>query len=292
MDRKDKILGCIFGGAIGDAFGNAYENQVAPLDFSRQKKLQFTDDTQLTLATCEAIVATNGVVDPEKIAATFAQWHQQKRITGIGASTLKALAELTHGGHWALVGRKGERAAGNGAAMRIAPLAFFLNPQNFSDRQIIRDVSRITHHNDEAYAGALAVITAIRAALEPIENSQQNLLAKICNVLPDTNVRDRLTQMRGLQSSIGEIAENFGASGFVVESVPFAIYAAQQVFQLGFEQMIREVVLAGGDTDTNASIAGQIAGAMLGYENLPPTMVNQLPDLEFIAQTSHKISHL
>ena len=45
--------------------------------------------------------------------------------------------------------------------MRIAPLAFFLDPEDAGDRQLIRDVCRITHHNEEAYVGALAVVTAV-----------------------------------------------------------------------------------------------------------------------------------
>ena len=37
--------------------------------------------------------------------------------------------------------------------MRIAPLAFVLDAGDRSHRVIIRDVCRITHHNDEAYVG-------------------------------------------------------------------------------------------------------------------------------------------
>src|SRR5665213_3298616 len=85
-----------------------------------------TDDTQLTLATCEAIVA-HGRVDPECIAAEFAREFRAGMLTGLGASTYQALESLAAGGHWALVGRKGDQAAGNGAAMRIAPLAFCLD---------------------------------------------------------------------------------------------------------------------------------------------------------------------
>lgn len=54
-------------------------------------------------------------------------------------------------------------SAGNGAAMRIAPLAFHVDPALAQDRQVIRDVCRITHHNDEAYVGALAIVGAVRS---------------------------------------------------------------------------------------------------------------------------------
>jgi ADP-ribosyl-[dinitrogen reductase] hydrolase len=159
MNLSDRITGCILGGAIGDAFGTSYEGQQnRSLDFSFGAQ-KISDDTQLTLATCEAIIKSHGQVDPSVIANVFARWFSESRITGIGASTYKALTELSVGGHWALVGNKGERAAGNGSAMRIAPLAFCLDPANPEDRRTIRDVSRITHHNEEAYVGALALLS-------------------------------------------------------------------------------------------------------------------------------------
>jgi len=56
-----------------------------------------------------------------------------------------------------------------GQAFRVPslyePLAFLLEPARPVDRTVIRDVCRITHQNDEAYAGALAVVVAIRSVL-------------------------------------------------------------------------------------------------------------------------------
>src|SRR5262245_24326023 len=141
----DRARGCIIGGAIGDAMGGPFEGQPGPLRFRPHKDWAISDDSQLTLATCESIIET-GKVSPEHIANRFVQWFRARRITGMGSSTLKALRDLDTGLHWALAGARGEMSAGNGAAMRIAPLAFHLDPKVQQDRQIIRDVCRITHH--------------------------------------------------------------------------------------------------------------------------------------------------
>jgi ADP-ribosylglycohydrolase len=162
-----RARGCILGGAIGDALGGPFEGQPGPLQFVRHKNWEISDDTQLTLATCESIVEV-GKVSPEHIADRFVQWFRDRRITAMGASTLKALRDLDAGFHWALAGAKGDMSAGNGAAMRIAPLAFHLNPKLDSDRQTLRDVCRITHHNEEAYVGALALLTAIRSVASAV----------------------------------------------------------------------------------------------------------------------------
>ena len=262
----DAILGCLIGGAIGDAIGSAAEGSRVVSRFSEllRRPWSLTDDTQLTLATCEAITAAQ-TVDPETIAASTLRWYQRGQVTGIGSSTLKALCDLDAGVHWALAGRQGDRAAGNGAAMRIAPLAFMLDATLPESRRTIRDVCRITHHNDEAYAGALAVILEIQGL--PLSQ------------LPDTNVRDRILEYQALNDNIEIIdaARRFGSSGYIVESIPLAIFAARRVGKLSFAGILEQIIFAGGDTDTNASIAGQMIGARIGHSGLPLQLVELLP---------------
>lgn len=133
----DRIRGCLLGGAIGDAAGSAFEGRPPGRYDWRDAPWQLSDDTQLTLATCEAL--TEGPPDPQTIAEALLRWHRSRRFSGLGASTLKALRDLAAGAHWSLAGRGGERAAGNGVAMRIAPLAFCLDarkPESRADDEL------------------------------------------------------------------------------------------------------------------------------------------------------------
>jgi ADP-ribosylglycohydrolase len=288
----DRVSGCILGGAVGDAVGLPYEGCDSPVEAVELKGQQISDDTQLTLATCEAIIENEGIVDPSVIASRFASWHENRRISGIGASTYKALSELVAGGHWALVGRKGEYAAGNGAAMRSAPLAFCLNPKDNDARQMIREVSRITHHNEEAFIGALAVTVAVGAAWDGTWDGQSDLLSHIVESISDSKVRDRLAEMTQLEidTPLIDVARRFGCSGYVVESVPLALYGAQRVSLVGFEGLMRELISVGGDTDTIASIAGQVAGTFLGERGLPRHLVAQLQELDFIVSLANQFA--
>ena len=283
VDKSDRIIGCILGGAIGDAAGLPYEGKPSPIQVDLNGK-QVSDDTQLTLATCEAIIESNCVVDASIIASRFAAWHKRGDVHGMGASTYKALSGLFAGEHWALVGRKGEYAAGNGAAMRIAPLAFCLDPLSSEARRIIRDVSRITHHNEEAYVGALAVTIAIQAACEQRWTGDSSLLRLVVEVIPDSKVRDRILAISEMSTveSVPEAGLRFGNSGYVVDSVPLALYAAQQISSLSFESIMKEVIHSGGDTDTIASISGQIVGTLVGYKALPTQLSSQLEKFSFI----------
>jgi len=291
MNLEDRVLGCIVGGAIGDARGGPYEGQPGPVIPQLDAACRLSDDTQLTLATCEA-VCEDGAVSPATIADRFVCWFRQGRITGMGASTLKALRDLAAGAHWALSGRKGERGAGNGAAMRVAPLAFLLDPDIPIQRTALRDISRITHHNDEAYVGALAVVGAVRAVIFDKWRPGDNLPLLVAEPLPHTMVRERLIAIGSLHpaTSVWEVGHQFGCSGFVAESVPLAIFAAGRIGRVGFEEVVREVITAGGDTDTIASMTGQIAGAWAGLHGIPQELVQQLPYREEILRIAHSFA--
>jgi len=282
MTKSERFEGCIIGGAIGDAYGSGYENQVKEKEGTiylygkpevREPKWRLTDDTQLTLATIEVIIE-NEKVKPELIASQFLKYYKQRKLRGIGSSTLKALQELSFGGHWSQVGRRGEYAAGNGAAMRIASLAFKEN-STYSE---IRDICIITHNNDEAYIGAKSVVIAIREILNGNWTGETNLIELIIEQIPDTRVRDRLIEINKIKSlkEIGQI----GNDGYVVNSVPLAIAAANKVQEIGIEEMYLQLIEIGGDTDTNCSIAGQIAGTLIGRKGIPEKLVNKLKELK------------
>ena len=99
---------------------------------------------------------------------------------------------------------------------------------------MIRDVCRITHHNDEAYAGALAVVIAIRSILAGDWAPDKTFLATVAESIPDSAVRDRAMELRSLRISPTEVASRFGASGWVVDTVLLALYEDQ--YQLGAAQ--------------------------------------------------------
>jgi ADP-ribosylglycohydrolase len=177
------------------------------------------------------------------------------------------MRDLVAGVHWALAGSRGEYSAGNGAAMRIAPLAFLLDPATPADRTVIRDVCRITHHHDEAYVGALAVVIAIRFILSGVWSHENSLLVAVAESVPDSAVRDRIKQFLPLTVPPSEVASQFGASGWVVDTVPLALYCAQFIAEQPLSVVLAQAIEVGGDTDTIASITGQIAGTAAG---VPP----------------------
>ncbi len=298
MTKQERLQGCIIAGAIGDAWGSAYENAQVKRDdatfyLTRPKTAEpnwiFTDDTQMTLVTLAALVE-NKKLTPDILSSHMVHYFKKGFFTGLGASTLKALQELVVGGHWSQVGRTGEYAAGNGAAMRIAPFAFW---ENYS-REEIRDFCRITHRNDEAYVGAVAVWLSIQEIINNNWTGNNSLIDLLIPQLPDTRVRDRLIELNSLDAmtTITDVAK-FGVSGYVVDSVPFSIFCASKVQELGLSKMFEEIIACGGDTDTNATIAGQIAGAFVGRHDIPASLMNKLETVrkyDWLMETIEKAS--
>lgn len=274
----NRLRGCLLGGALADALAFAHEGR-APGSPPPLRVGSISDDTQLTLATCEAVISAKGEVKPEVVAEHFVRWHRQHGFVGIGAATAKAVRELSVGGHWALVGRKGQMAAGNGAAIRVAPLAFALDLGTRRGRQVLRDVCRITHHSDEAYVGALAIALTVQEAAGEW-SGRAALLERLAAELPDTAVRDRLVDLADHEdATIADLAARFGSSGYVVESVPLAIHAFCSAAEGDYIDMVTQIVEAGGDCDSIASMAGQCFGALRGTRALPRDLLERLPSV-------------
>jgi ADP-ribosyl-[dinitrogen reductase] hydrolase len=109
--------------------------------------------------------------------------------------------------------------------------------------------------------------------------------------LPDSAVRDRVERLSGLQIPSSEIASRFGASDYVVDTVLLALYCAQFIGEDPLPAVLARVVSAGGDTDTIASITGQIAGTTVRTSDLPSDLFSGIQDSEAIFRIAHQFAN-
>lgn len=137
----------------------------------------------------------------------------------------------------------------------------------------------------------LRPILAIRVVLFGGWSQQEGFLQNVVKKLPDSSVRDRIEQL--LPPSIPEtdVAEMFGASGYVVDTVPLALYCAQNIASRSLESVLSSAIACGGDTDTIASIAGQVTGAFVGATAIDREQIARIEGSEEIVLIANRFAN-
>lgn len=299
---RDLFRGCLVWGAVGDAMGRPVESADAELVRNRYgpdgpheytpwhgwhsgPRGTITDDTQLTMVVAESLVAGAGAYDGDDFARRLVEWLPRGR--GVGKATRKAIERLTDGVPWT---ESGEDSAGNGAAMRAAPIGL-VHALDASPDALLADArafSAPTHAHPVGMAAAAALAAGVthlvRArmsgapAVDP--NALVSEMADAADRLAPEAVQerrhasrlwitlgDRLREAADLRPQTSDVFERFWSGAFVLESLPCALHAMLRSSDDPL-RVLRTAVSAGHDTDTIASMAGNLAGAWAGVTAL------------------------
>jgi poly(ADP-ribose) glycohydrolase ARH3 len=256
--------------------GSSPEAPPRPLDMvdARVGRGTYTDDTQMTIALAESLVA-RGRVDPEHLARAFLVVYDPRR--GYGAGTTEVFERWRAGEPVSSAAGRlfgGQGSLGNGAAMRIAPVAvrFCEDPE-----RLVEEAERsavVTHSHPLGVEAAVVQAVAIGAALRggaiiaaAMEAARTDELWRALN---------RVAEFRATPPAPREVAEALGNTSAGPQSVPAALYAATA--HGAFEEAVTFAVACGGDTDTIAAMAGAVSGAQLGADAIPARWLDALED--------------
>lgn len=170
--------------------------------------------------------------------------------------------------------RVGQGSLGNGAAMRIAPVAVrYVADPDLLVQEAVRSAA-LTHSHPLGIDAALVQAAAVAAAMrdeDPIAGARR---AAQTDVLRD--LLDRAAALGRERSTPVAVAESLGNSSSGHESVPAAVYAAS--VHESFEEAVTFAIACGGDTDTIGAMAGAVAGARLGASAIPARWLAELED--------------
>lgn len=301
--RKSHFLGSLLGLAVGDALGMPVEGMRASQirkTFGRVRDFmdapwrhlkagQWTDDTKMMLCHARSI-ARRGCVDPEDTAREFVDWFRSGDWRGIGNSTYESIKRLLAGVHASESGARGEFAAGNGVAMRIAPVALIDCDDLERLREDCQKVGIITHNNREAVAGATAVAYAVaRAARGDLDPAR--LIEETIGYIGDCEVSRKLLMARAFLEKGMEVEEalaRLGTGGYVVETVASAFFCFLRS-PGDFEETVTRAVEGGLDADTTGAVAGAISGAYNGLEAIPERWRQKVEAADVILELAERI---
>jgi ADP-ribosylglycohydrolase len=314
----DRFLGCLLGGAVGDALGAPFEglwSDAIPdeptllagfAELEGYPAGQFTDDTQLTLATVRSIVRVGGLSPLDVARSIAALWKHQEVIGPGGACTHAAWAFLRTG-DWTTCGAPAGQA-GNGTAMRTAALGllFLGRPERLPGAAA--DVSRITHHDPRSVAGGVAVARAAQLlAAGPADSPGPFCQAVAEAVAPFEPVFAEM--VAGLPALVEGAAEaavrTLAWSGmarpefkqpiitpFVIPTVLASLWCVLR-HPDSWPRAVATAIRLGGDVDTLGAIVGALAGARLGASAIPPHLretVQQAEQIQRLALRYHELA--
>lgn len=216
---------------------------------------QVTDDTEMSLALGRALLQA-GQWDRKGIADQFLAWMKSKPVD-IGSTCRRGIRDYMNKGQ--LETPYNEWDAGNGAAMRMAPVALFTLGDEAQMTRCTLEQAHLTHNHPLSDAACLAVGSMTQRAIFGCSRFDLHELTR--DLVADYG-SFRFNNYRG------------NASSYVVDTLQTVFH---YLFTTAtFEECLVGVVNQGGDADTTGAIAGMIAGAFYGLEQIPSRWVKKL----------------
>lgn len=272
MDRETATIGmaerataAYLGLAIGDALGATVEfmtpreiaaehgvhSRIRGGGWLRLKSGQVTDDTTMALALGRSILAHQRV-DARAVAEAFDAWMRAKPVD-IGNTVRRGIVSFRQSG--VPVRPESEHDAGNGAAMRVLPVALAsLGKAEETVRGLCRVQAHVTHNNPLSDAATECLALMVQDALAGHDKwaLQRRHVESLIARHPQFEYRQRRHENPG---------------GYVVETFQAVLQALMDTHN--FRDCLVDVVNRGGDADTTGAIAGMLAGALYGPQDLP-----------------------
>jgi ADP-ribosyl-[dinitrogen reductase] hydrolase len=273
-------LACLLGLALGDAVGCTVEfcqrgsfepvtNMVGGGKFELAKG-QWTDDTSMALCLASSLAECNGFNASDQMDR-YIKWFDEGYFSckpkgfGIGKQTARAIGRYIKSGD-PFAGLNEPNQAGNGALMRIAPVAMYYSNDPEKAVHFGIESTRTTHGADEALEASALFVSMLLKAFQG--KTKEDIL--------NTSVKTISPAIQSIcnQSYKLKHQDDIYSTGYVVHTLEAALWAFYHTNS--FEEAILKVVNLGDDADTCAAVCGQIAGAFYGYDGLPKHWLENL----------------
>jgi len=285
---EDRLRGILLGTALGDALGLPAEGMSARAiarRFGRMDRFRLlgstgfvSDDTEQAALIAEAIAR-----HPDDLELCVADFRRSlfgwfcRLPWGVGRATIRSCLKIG-----LRISPSGVRSAGNGAAMRAAIIGGFFADQPERRRAFGKALAEVTHRDSRAVEGALYVAELSAICSNHLVNSEYTSMFALFDQARKT-VRDRelgqaLDRARELalqEADLPEAAEECGTTGFVIHTLAFATFGFLRASDRP-DSALTDIIAAGGDTDSIASILGGWLGALHGESRLPLDLIDRI----------------
>lgn len=287
MKNYDNLKGGLYGLLIGDALGVPYEfhdaeeippykeiEMTPPAGFQRThvgvEAGTWSDDGAQALCLLDSIV-TCGNFCLKDFSDRLLAWYQEGKwavdgiVFDVGIQTGEALIAYSSGMPPEKCGFLRPDGKGNGALMRVLPLALW---HNGTDKELVLDAHNqclITHGNLCNQVCCALYCLVARALLTGLDF--------------DAALRKALCYLRNIYSEMPEYEQELEwsirpderwegkGSGYVVDCLRSAFMIMKRA--AGYEDAVKRAIMLGDDTDTTACVTGGLAGICFGFSDIP-----------------------
>lgn len=256
------MIGAIIGDIVGSRF--EFDNHLSKEFEFFHPSCEFTDDTVMTCAVAQALMDSKPDYSDLSVKAVEAMQRIGRQFPdcGYGARFY----------HWMFSDDpQPYNSFGNGSAMRVSPVGFAARDVEEA-KKLSAAVTCISHNHPEGMKGAEATAVAIVLARQGKSKEEIRTAMEEYYDL-GTSVEEYRTQWQGHGREICQV------------SLPQALVCFFE--GESFEDVIRNCISIGGDSDTIAAIAGGIAEAYYGVPEkyqikaeryLPPVLMQIVLD--------------
>ncbi len=291
---KDRIKGCIYGQAIGDALGlgtefmtraevkkyypdglKHYDQIIQDAHRSRWKQGSWTDDTDMMI--CIAKARHDNHFNLNEIACNFKEWFNGNPL-GIGRHTFNVLcmrdytkdpikaAEIV----WHMYQC---RSAANGGLMRTSIVA----TSPIAEEDEIADICRLTHPDMRCVGSCVLIVKLMQSLIFADYQLGKAHLMEIANRYDD-RIAEYLEMSFNDDPAVLSLDDD--TMGYTLKTMAIALWSLWHCDS--FNGGLLAVVNLGGDADTNAAVSCALLGAKYGFSSIPQYYVENLQNRQIL----------
>lgn len=342
----EKFEGCLVGALLGDCLGAPFETDFTGSNFPNQQNFfqnllqhtvvpgpsagrnfhpskvhpgrgeyHYTDDTAMTLCLAKSLLAKRRF-DALDVAKRFTTeyFENEALVSEYGNAVRDVFRKLKNSNYEdpykpAQEQFGGRGSYGNGASMRVAPVALFYMDDLEKMIEVARNQAKITHSNQTGYNAAILQCMAVFLALKSDPKAPLDPVAFIDHLIAFMDKLEeaidgfkplifklmhikKILSNPDLDPTPAEIAKTLGNDITAQGSVPTAIYCflrSQRPLkdfehESPFVRCLYFAVVCGGDADTLASMACSISGARHGVSAIPGVLQRQCQAIDEVTR--------
>jgi ADP-ribosyl-[dinitrogen reductase] hydrolase len=248
----------------------------------------FTDDTSMALCLADSLIIKSGL-DPPDLMERFIDWwdngtnasiriKQDGKIigksVGLGHNVNLAMQRYKKNKSNPIAGGSNpDKDAGNGAIMRMAPIAIFWYYDVNKAIEMAKLQASVTHNVSEAMDAC--ALMAYFICLGIAGKSKDEIFGSLESVISKLTNKD-IIELAGANAKWKtkkdeQIVTLPGRTLWSLEAALYCVYNTNS-----FSEAIVKSVNLGGDADTVTAVTGQLAGALYGFDQIPIEWIKTL----------------